>query len=116
MQRMTPHLAALFERRDHPVGQVFLPARADAAPASSPPLEVPHVIAVLYALTGICSYVYIQAMESSFAIIAEPNRRAILGLLVSSERSVGEIERRLRMRSEERRVGKECRSRWSPYH
>src|SRR2546426_5024898 len=23
---------------------------------------------------------------------------------------------RLRLRSEERRVGKECRSRWSPYH
>ena len=22
----------------------------------------------------------------------------------------------MRMRSEERRVGKECRSRWSPYH
>src|SRR5881392_93918 len=36
-------------------------------------------------------------MDSSFAIIAEPNRRAILGLLASSERSVGEIERRLRM-------------------
>ena len=36
-------------------------------------------------------------MESSFAIIAEPNRRAILSLLASSERSVGEIERRLRM-------------------
>lgn len=36
-------------------------------------------------------------MESSFAIIAEPTRRAILGLLASSERSVGEIERRLRM-------------------
>ena len=36
-------------------------------------------------------------MESSFAIIAEPNRRAILGLLASSERSVGEIEKRLRM-------------------
>jgi DNA-binding transcriptional ArsR family regulator len=36
-------------------------------------------------------------MESSFAIIAEPNRRAILGLLASSERSVGEIERRLGM-------------------
>ncbi len=32
-----------------------------------------------------------------FEIIAEPNRRAILGLLVSSEQSVGEIERRLRM-------------------
>jgi DNA-binding transcriptional ArsR family regulator len=37
------------------------------------------------------------AVESSFAIIAEPNRRAILSLLASSERSVGEMERRLRM-------------------
>src|SRR3954466_7935472 len=40
---------------------------------------------------------YIRDVESSFAIIAEPNRRAILSLLVSSERSVGEIDRRLRM-------------------
>ncbi|HMF91213.1 MAG TPA: metalloregulator ArsR/SmtB family transcription factor [Candidatus Angelobacter sp.] len=36
-------------------------------------------------------------MESAFEIIAEPNRRAILTLLVSSQRSVGEIERQLRM-------------------
>ena len=36
-------------------------------------------------------------MESVFEIIAEPNRRAILSLLVGSEQSVGEIERRLRM-------------------
>src|SRR5437016_14403689 len=36
-------------------------------------------------------------MESAFAILAEPNRRAILRLLVSSQQSVGEIERRLRM-------------------
>lgn len=36
-------------------------------------------------------------MASVFEIIAEPNRRAILSLLVSSEQSVGEIERRLRM-------------------
>ena len=36
-------------------------------------------------------------MESVFEIIAEPNRRAILSLLVSSQHSVGEIERRLRM-------------------
>src|SRR3989475_12987653 len=27
-----------------------------------------------------------------------------------------EIDQQLRQRSEERRVGKECRSRWSPYH
>ena len=36
-------------------------------------------------------------MESVFEIIAEPNRRAILILLILSEQSVGEIERRLRM-------------------
>jgi len=36
-------------------------------------------------------------MESVFDIIAEPNRRAILSLLVSSQQSVGEIERELRM-------------------
>lgn len=36
-------------------------------------------------------------MESVFEIIAEPNRRAILSLLILSEQSVGEIERQLRM-------------------
>ena len=36
-------------------------------------------------------------MGSAFEIIAEPNRRAILSLLVSSQQSVGEIERQLRM-------------------
>ena len=36
-------------------------------------------------------------MESVFEIIAEPNRRAILSLLVSSQQSVGEIERQLRI-------------------
>jgi DNA-binding transcriptional ArsR family regulator len=36
-------------------------------------------------------------MESVFDVIAEPNRRAILSLLVSSQQSVGAIERQLRM-------------------
>lgn len=36
-------------------------------------------------------------MESSFAIIAEPSRRAILSLLASSERSVGDLEVQLRL-------------------
>jgi DNA-binding transcriptional ArsR family regulator len=36
-------------------------------------------------------------VESAFAIIAEPNRRAILSLLASDQQSVGDIERRLRM-------------------
>jgi DNA-binding transcriptional ArsR family regulator len=41
---------------------------------------------------------YIKSVESVFEIIAEPNRRAILSLLVSSQQSVGAIERQLRMR------------------
>ncbi len=36
-------------------------------------------------------------MESAFAILAEPSRRAILALVAASERSVGELERRLRL-------------------
>ena len=45
-----------------------------------------------YSLWGI-----LTGVESVFEIIAEPNRRAILALLLSSEQSVGEIERHLRM-------------------
>src|SRR4030081_1789684 len=48
-------------------------------------------------LTHICSVEYIKRVESVFEIIAEPNRRAILSLLVSSQQSVGEIERQLGM-------------------
>ena len=36
-------------------------------------------------------------MASVFEIIVEPNRRAILSLLVSAEQSVGDIERQLSM-------------------
>ena len=36
-------------------------------------------------------------VESSFTIVAEPNRRAILSLLLASERSVGELEQELRL-------------------
>ena len=40
---------------------------------------------------------YIEGVESVFDIIAEPSRRAILSLLVSSQHSVREIERQLGM-------------------
>ena len=48
-----------------------------------------------YALTGICHSSYILGVESSFEIVSEPNRRAILTMLLSSERSVGDLEREL---------------------
>ena len=36
-------------------------------------------------------------MESAFTILAEPSRRAILSLLASSERSVGDLEEQLQL-------------------
>lgn len=48
-------------------------------------------------LTSICCDEYIRGVESAFAVIVEPNRRAILSLLASSEQSVGELEKRLGM-------------------
>ena len=48
-------------------------------------------------MTSIFSVEYIKGVESVFEIIAEPSRRAILSLLVSSQQSVGDLERQLRM-------------------
>ena len=58
---------------------------------------MPLGITFVYALTRIYSVGYTKRVESVFEIIAEPNRRAILSLLISSQQSVGEIERQLRM-------------------
>jgi DNA-binding transcriptional ArsR family regulator len=52
---------------------------------------------IKYALTRICLVEYMKSVESVFEVLAEPNRRAILRLLISSQHSVGEIERQLRM-------------------
>ena len=76
-------------------GEFVFPDDVDSPPAST--LKRPERAALLYALTRICSVKYIKRVESVFEIIAEPNRRAILSLLVSSQQSVGEIERQLRM-------------------
>ena len=62
-------------------------------PARSAAFDGTH----LYALTHIYLFRYIHGMESAFAVIADPNRRAILSLLASSERSVGDIEDELRL-------------------
>jgi DNA-binding transcriptional ArsR family regulator len=48
-------------------------------------------------LTVIFAAGYIPGVESAFAVVAEPNRRAILSLLLTSERSVGEIEEQLQL-------------------
>src|SRR3954463_4900529 len=49
------------------------------------------------ALRGYKQRGILSVMDPSFAVIGESNRRAILSLLLSSDRSVGEIERKLRL-------------------
>ena len=48
-------------------------------------------------MTRIYVFRYIHPVDTVFTIVAEPNRRAILSLLLDSEQSVGEIERQLGM-------------------
>src|SRR5262245_33427227 len=40
---------------------------------------------------------YTRGMESAFTILAEPSRRAILSLLATAERSVGDLEEELQL-------------------
>lgn len=50
-----------------------------------------------YSVTRIYLFEYINDVQSAYEVIVEPSRRAILSLLASSERSVGEIESQLRL-------------------
>ena len=58
------------------------------------PFTVPTIA---FALTSIYRVRYIRSMESAFTVLAEPSRRAILTLLASGERSVGDLESALNL-------------------
>src|SRR2546430_10751106 len=56
--------------------------------------------------------------ERRLAVIDVRDDRNVPNMLHSKTggRTTPQCSRKLQLRSEERRVGKECRSRWSPYH
>ena len=54
------------------------------------------------------SHTLIELINNNFDVVVVDN------LVNSSRESLQRVEQTTR--SEERRVGKECRSRWSPYH
>src|SRR3989442_12007857 len=63
--------------------------------------------------------VIVDVDERSLSTIGQwPWRRDLIGRLIARLRDMGAstIALDIIFRSEERRVGKECRSRWSPYH
>src|SRR2546430_13335611 len=50
------------------------------------------------------------------AIVSDERDRKVPRDLEEAQWELDSCEKRYSLRSEERRVGKECRSRWSPYH
>src|SRR3712207_1140778 len=68
-----------------------------------------HVVAEAQRNGGICAYIDAEhAMDPAYAQAIGVD----IDELLISQPDTGEQA----LRSEERRVGKECRSRWSPYH
>ena len=50
------------------------------------------------------------------SIVAIQNAELVKKLEIMNAKVIGNPDAKPAERSEERRVGKECRSRWSPYH
>src|SRR3712207_7749987 len=63
-------------------------------------------------------FVDLQRVAAHFAVVSlfEDFANPAPVYCYQVERENGRVFRAGRSRSEERRVGKECRSRWSPYH
>src|SRR2546422_10615222 len=94
----------------------FAPSRAPLASRESPTLELdvvrgfppPSRVTVQHALS-------LRAWALDLLIARDADTRAAPRDCVARD-SPETWDLVLRSRSEERRVGKECRSRWSPYH
>ena len=68
-------------------------------------------------LREVCSDEFISGVKrNSQWLQKEKNRLESLALEKIEEEQTDRIIKQMERRSEERRVGKECRSRWSPYH
>ena len=78
-----------------------------AAPAAAPAAAAPAAPAVPNAPA--------PGSAGKIALHNVPDKTAAMLMAIVADRT-GKPLNQLRFRSEERRVGKECRSRWSPYH
>ena len=56
------------------------------------------------------------ALACTFLLGAGISAKAESKVAINDTNFSAEVKRKAEERSEERRVGKECRSRWSPYH
>src|SRR3712207_7200209 len=77
------------------------------------------LILVIAIVTWIASFLIIRAISRYREYVADRDGALITGRpskLASALLKISGTMKRIPTRSEERRVGKECRSRWSPYH
>ena len=63
-----------------------------------------------------CDLVTNKKIEETIAKLKEIKDHGVKEQLPRQKYRLNNYQKFLRARSEERRVGKECRSRWSPYH
>ena len=61
----------------------------------------------------VCCYDFVNPMDCSLVIM---QGSLLMRFVTPMNANLVIMEGSLLLRSEERRVGKECRSRWSPYH
>src|SRR5476649_1847137 len=65
---------------------------------------------------GIRDHCVTGVQTCALPILSAEDRRKVLDATVASAIAMETLSDTVLTRSEERRVGKECRSRWSPYH
>src|SRR5712692_10325183 len=107
--------AAIAPALDYAASKNIPVVSVDVAPSTGKVFMIVRADNVLYGMNS-CKYIATHATGTSGHIaILEGDLASLNG----QDRSNGckqEIQQNYPNRSEERRVGKECRSRWSPYH
>ena len=79
----------------------------------------PHMHQILRSILGamrITETQFVVDLKSAAGEMAHWRPDLIITDVMVGEESGLDLLEQVRKRSEERRVGKECRSRWSPYH
>src|SRR5437016_8327753 len=106
----------------------FYPPNAERGIATHMALSIlndPQTGAPLAVMDGrLITAMRTAAVSAAAAKLLAPKNSSVLAILGSGVQARSHVEalrlvrqfEEIRVRSEERRVGKECRSRWSPYH
>src|SRR5256885_17132861 len=69
-----------------------------------------------YKVTGVQTCALPISSAAGEHVLSQSIREVLSSNVLPYSATAPSLRRRERLRSEERRVGKECRSRWSPYH